>query len=246
MAWWSDWRRTLRWRLVRGTRFPKGNLRSCLLNLKAQGFAPRHIIDVGANVARWSGDAQTVFPDCRYTLIEPQRELEPKLARFCRGKPNRRYVIAGAGATSGQMLLTIKPDCTASNFVTSREWAAARGFVQRPALIVSLDELAETNHDPPADLIKIDAEGMEHDVLKGARRMLAHTELVFLEAHLLARPGDPSDFAALAGYMSELGFAVYDFTWFGARGRDGAPKLCEVVFSRRDGFFRKVREAAAA
>jgi FkbM family methyltransferase len=244
MAWWNAWRRRLRWKLVRGSRLPKASLHSCLLNLEARGFRPRHIVDVGANRARWSRDAAWVFPDCRFTLIEPQQEMERHLARFCKGRPERRYVIAGAGAQAGQMLLTVHSLPTASNFVMTPQQAAARGFLQRPVPIVTIDGLLEQHGDPPPDVIKIDAERMEQDVLRGARKALARTELVFIEAHFLADADDPSDFAAIAGAMSDLGFAVYDFTWFGGRGRDGSAKLCEAAFARRDGFFRAVRDAA--
>lgn len=242
MTWWNSWRRRLRWKVVHGSRLPKASLHSSLLNIAARGFKPRHIIDVGAHKARWSRDASWVFPDCRYTLIEPQQELQPYLARFCRDRQERRYVIAGAGAKRGKMLLTLADNPTASNFTTTAEFAAKKGFEQRFAPIVALDELVAEHGDPPADVIKIDAEGMEQDVLRGARGLLASAELVFLEAHLLAHPDDPSDFAALAAVMADYGFAVYDFTWFGGRAGIDSPKLCEAVFARRNGFFRQVRE----
>src|ERR1035438_4221181 len=40
--------------------------------LKRDGFAPRHIIDVGANRGEWTRTALQTFPEARYTLVEPQ------------------------------------------------------------------------------------------------------------------------------------------------------------------------------
>ena len=38
--------------------------------------------------------------------------------------------------------------------------------------------------------------------------------------------------------MDELGYAVYDFSWFGRRVQDSAVALSEIVFARKEGFLR--------
>ena len=75
----------------------------------AKGLKPRHIIDVGAHKAAWSRDAHEVFRDCAFTLIEPQQELAPFLDAFCSGVPNAKWILAGAGAESGELPLTLSP-----------------------------------------------------------------------------------------------------------------------------------------
>ena len=47
-----------------------------LAALRELGFAPRHIVDVGANHGLWTREAITFFPDAHYTLVEPQDELK--------------------------------------------------------------------------------------------------------------------------------------------------------------------------
>ena len=93
MRWQSRLWHQLRWKLVHGSKFPKANLPSCLLNLASRGLQPRQIIDVGANRGKWSRDASHVFPDAGYTLIEPQIEMESRLQKFCAGHVNRRYLL---------------------------------------------------------------------------------------------------------------------------------------------------------
>ncbi len=52
-------------------------LNTLFTNLKAAGFSPKHIVDVGANHGTWTREALKHFPDAYYTLIEPQNWLKP-------------------------------------------------------------------------------------------------------------------------------------------------------------------------
>src|SRR5262249_20010845 len=40
--------------------------------LRRMGFAPRHVVDVGANRGYWTRAAFKYFPNAVYTLVEPQ------------------------------------------------------------------------------------------------------------------------------------------------------------------------------
>src|SRR5260370_7296487 len=44
--------------------------------LQRLGFAPKHILDVGANRGNWTRTAIKYFPGARYTLVEPQDHLK--------------------------------------------------------------------------------------------------------------------------------------------------------------------------
>jgi FkbM family methyltransferase len=211
------------------------------LNLASRGFEPREIIDVGANRGKWSRDASRVFPDCGFTLIEPQAEMEPKLQSFCNAGKNRRYLLAGAGSFLGQLPFTVNPDTVSSTFAATAENAAKHGFRQRLLPLVTIDHVVQTIVHAVPDIIKVDAEGFEQEVVKGAQSVLGKTEVFFLEAHFLGEPNDPSDFANLTTFMADWDYVPYDFSWFGRRRSDGTLQLCEIVFVRRDGFLRSLR-----
>jgi len=75
---------------------------------------------------------------------------------------------------------------------------------------VSIDELIEKKFDPP-DMIKIDVEGLEFDVLQGARELLlAKKPLLSIELHpsLLARGGASA--LAIAQYLEEAGYVLHN------------------------------------
>lgn len=231
----------LRYKISHLSKFPKGNLVATFRNLAKRGFEPTHIVDVGANKGRWSRDARKVYPDAAFTLIEPQREMARYLDKFCEGYDNCRWIEAGAGDKSGELTFTVCPDTVSSSFAVTEEDAKAAGFERRTVPVITLDELLgeymESTGKSP-EIVKIDAEGFEFQVLQGAKKLLGKSELIFLEAHMISHEGDTSGFVELTKQMCDLGYAPYDFTWFGKRPADNAVMLCEVAFARKDGILR--------
>src|SRR5260370_2104474 len=47
--------------------------------LQRLGFAPTHILDVGANRANWTRTALEHFPAAHYTLFDPHHPLNPPI-----------------------------------------------------------------------------------------------------------------------------------------------------------------------
>jgi FkbM family methyltransferase len=227
------------YRLNHVSKFPKAKLSATMLNLAERGFEPKHILDIGANKSRWSSDARAVFPNCAFTLVEPQIEMKPHLDRFCSTDQDCQWIQAGVGQHNERKLFTVVPDTVSSSFVFTSEQAELSGYEQREISIFSLNHLIEHNIGSVPDIIKIDAEGFEHEILQGGDQAWGKCELVFLEAHMLGDDDHPSSLISLTRTMSDLGYAPYDFTWFGKRPTDeGAIGLCEVAFALKDGFLR--------
>jgi FkbM family methyltransferase len=104
----------------------------------------------------------------------------------------------------------------AVEFSTGTFFTAAAGLSLRPDKkdmtqieTVSVDQLIEKNLEPP-DFIKIDVEGLELDVLQGARKLLLQKKpLLSMELHpgLLHQRGTSA--FAIAQYLEELGYVCY-------------------------------------
>ena len=131
-SWMQSLLQKCRYRLTHTAKFPKGDLVSFLLNVAERGFTPTHIIDVGANQAKWSAKAARIFPRCDFTLVEPQHEMRAQIDRFCMRHPRARWIQAGAADEAGELLLTINPDTVSSTFTMSKEEAESSGMFADP------------------------------------------------------------------------------------------------------------------
>lgn len=228
-----------RFRVTHWTKFPKGDLISSLMNLSQRGFEPRHIVDVGANRGKWSRKARRVFPDADFTLVEPQIEMQPHLDRFCGQNPSAaRWINAGVGAEMGELPLTLHPDTVSTTFVMSEAEARQAGLARRVVPIITLDHIAANVIQTIPDLVKIDAEGFEQEIIRGAGTLIGQTELFLLEAHFFGGNDNPCGLGQLIQMMVDLGYMPYDFTSFQKRPHDGAVGLCEIAFARQQGLLR--------
>lgn len=135
--------------------------------IKKMGFQPKHIVDVGANHGMWTREALKFFPDSFYTLFEPQQFLEPYVEDLL-ANPKIKFNAIGVASQSGNLKLTVgKYDCE-STFRLNENDAKRMGLNQIEVPVVTLNEFLGNIDLPIPDLIKIDAEGLDIEVLKGA------------------------------------------------------------------------------
>jgi FkbM family methyltransferase len=219
------------------TRRPVGQMPCFLEDVAARGFAPRSILDVGANKGDWSRMAAAVYPNASFLLIEPQHEMHPHLEQFCRDFPKARRVEAGAGATEGELTLTLWEDTEGSSFLPEENTPLTVGKKRCNVKIVTIDSLYDGKTDLP-DLVKLDIQGFELEALKGAQTLFGRTELFILEVSLFECTPHCPLFSEVVGFMAQRGYEVYDLPGFMRRPFDAALGQADIAFARRDGFLR--------
>ena len=213
-----------------------GDMRLFLKSLKKRGLPIHHILDVGAHKGDWSVLAATILPEATYYLVEPQEELRPEIEKFL-ARQKGKVFFGGAGAEDGELTFTIWEDFAGSSFLPDEQHAA--GKAQKTVPVFSIDGLIARGEMPVPDICKIDVQGFEIEVLKGAGSIFGKTEVFILEASLFNFfPNQPLLHEIIA-YMTQRGYVIYDFAGFTNRPLDMALGQLDICFVKEDSILRK-------
>jgi FkbM family methyltransferase len=202
--------------------------------IKRMGFTPKHIVDVGANHGTWTREALRHFPDAYYTMLDPQEWLRKSFQDILEN-PKVKFHPVGAGENEGSFKFTIVDRDDSSSFRYSEEEAKASGFEQIEIPVVTLNSLLSDNNLPAPDIIKIDAEGLDIEVLKGANNFFGKTEIFMVEAGVVAKVFDNS-FLKMINFMDQNGYRLFEITDMNRPFIPNVLWLVELVFIKKDGF----------
>ncbi len=200
--------------------------------VKRHGFAPRCILDVGANRGNWTREALTHFPEATFLMVEPQNQLQEHVRDLLEAPGSRlRWINAGASDRAGRLALTIAPRDDSSSFVLTAEQAAAAGYGQVEVEVRTINEIVGTAGVPVPDMVKIDAEGFDLKAFAGASELHGKTDIFFVEAAVCAT-GIENTMAAVIARMAEAGYRMIDITDINRSPTHGVLWLCELAFMR--------------
>ena len=208
-------------------------------NLAAVGFTPSAVLDVGAHEGRWARMAAKAFPGAAFHLFEAQPgqkpALEAALAEIGRrgsvniillGPESRRDVVFHVMGTGSSVL----PEVTTFD----------RTQICLP--MRRLDDLAAELGLAAPLLIKLDTQGFELEILKGAGTTLGLAEVVMLEVSLLPYNEGAPLFHDVVAFMAAAGFLAYDVCGAERRRADRVLFQCDMIFVKSDSELRARRK----
>ncbi len=209
-------------------------LETLFTNIKTMGLSPKHIMDIGANHGTWTRETLTYFPDAYYTLIEPQEWLKPSFQDLLDSNPKITYHPAGAGSKPGSFKFTIVERDDSCSFRYTEEEAKEMGYKQVDIPIITLNDLVKINNLPIPDIVKIDAEGLDIEVLKGASELFGKTEIFMVEAGVVIKEFENS-FLKMINFMDEKGYRLFEITDLNRPFSLNILWLVELAFVKKNG-----------
>lgn len=145
--------------------------------LKRSGIRPRTVVNVG--VGRGTPQLYEAFPEAFQVLIEPLKEHEPRLRRILR-RYKGEYFLTAVGSSNRKATLSAEPTKNQMSSFHERTATTSTGdpTEKREVSVITLDTLAERHNLRPPYGLKIDTEGRELEVIKGATDFLRKTQFV--------------------------------------------------------------------
>jgi FkbM family methyltransferase len=209
-----------------------------LVLLRDKGFNPKTIIDCGAYVGRWTQMARRIFPDAVFLMLEANPAKERRLKEVQEAAPaTTRYAIAVIGAESRPSVRFYQMESGSSVF--EEQSGVPRNIMESP--MRTLDEIVLEKNLTDVHFIKLDVQGYELEILKGAPEALRTVLAVLMEVSFLQYNAGAPLFAEVIRFMDERGFVVYDIGSLVRWQGDNSLLQADLLFVRKDSPFRPAK-----
>jgi FkbM family methyltransferase len=173
-------------------------------------LSPKTLIDVGANKGQFSLLARYLFPEIEIHAFEPL-ESERVLYQSVLSEPVKIYSMA-LGATAGEATFFVASRADSSSLLqpgTAQQ--AAYGVTTMRSITVPvarLKDVLDISILPRPILLKLDVQGGELEVLKGAENLLLLVDTVYCETSFVQLYENQPLANEIASYLIERGFAL--------------------------------------
>ena len=209
--------------LVRHTLFRKSGSLVCFdknyaaIGRLLRGHRVTGILDAGASNGRLSRRFLQMFPEAHVFAFEPQSLYRQTLQRFAQEDPRFHPQFAALSDTAGtaDLKVTCSPGTT-SLFVPEQRMKTLYpketvATAVEKVEVVTIDDWAIHNGDPPIQLMKFDIQGGELKATRGASRVLGtSTLLVYTEIFFNRLYEGGSIYSEIDLCLREYGFVLHD------------------------------------
>ena len=175
--------------------------------------APETIIDIGSNKGQFILLMEQIFPNKIVYSFEPIIEMINKQKKFFKYKKNITFhnLALGSSICSKEFLITSRMDSSsflkvASNTNKSKNYSVIE---KRDIKVSTLDEILLNEIFLYPLLIKMDVQGYELEVLKGAKNLLKKTDYLLLEVSENEMYQNQPTEKIIIEYLKDLNFEIF-------------------------------------
>jgi FkbM family methyltransferase len=147
-------------------------------------YTPKVIFDIGAAVLHWTKEAKKIWPKAKYIAFEAMTEVED----FYREMNQECTLEVLSDVVGRKVLYNCHPINLGGNsyYKENEEYSKAAKDIytkeyEQDRSTTTIDYIMEVNKYPQPDLIKIDTQGSELDILKGAENTIKGVKHLIVE-----------------------------------------------------------------
>jgi FkbM family methyltransferase len=176
-------------------------------------FTEGSILDVGGGQATTAQLFSRYFPTAPVFIFEPILSNFKEIEKQSVGQTTWRLVNKAVGSSVGETFINIASHVTASSLLEMNADAEGYGNLlvteKKEAIkVTTLD--AEIPNNTPISILKMDVQGFELEVLKGAKETLKRTEIVILEINNHDGYKNAPTYFELDAFLREANFQLHD------------------------------------
>jgi len=183
------------------------------LRFKNLIYNPKTIYDIGASDGSWSKDIYEVLPTASFYLFEPLVDHVAAYSAIVEENLEKHSSFSlhkfALGEKSGEIFINVFPNIvgsTALEIVTD-----GLGVTQVRVPVFTLDNAIQQLDLPQPNVIKIDTQGCELSILKGAEKTLPFVDVLFLECWLYRAYGINTPLLTeIAEWLLNFNFRLWD------------------------------------
>ena len=175
------------------------------------------VVDVGAHVGLWSMSLLECVKTARVIAFEPAPDIFKQLKKRLCGFSNVQVFNIAVGSHKGNVKFNIKNDSGQLNSILELNAETKDYFTGASDTLTQVDVCMDTLDNLLADqkeisLLKIDVQGYEEEVLKGAVSILKKTRFVLIEWSCFVQYEGGVDFTRVHEILTkECNFQLYNF-----------------------------------
>jgi FkbM family methyltransferase len=221
-----------------------------LLNLT--GRIDRTIIDVGAHRGQFTRLILDNIPAANVFALEADSDLCGELAELFRSQVRVKISNIALHEQSAKLDFFVHQDKGTSSLLP-RSLGTRRYFHSEDRVVStrsiqadSLDGFMKEHHISHVDLLKLDTQGAEGPILRGARKALSEglIDIIYTEFFVVPHYAGAELLHQLWKQLAEHGYILYDL-FKGPHGRNGQLRFGDAIFVS-SGFSREFLDSCEA
>ena len=205
------------------------------------GLNPTIIFDIGANIGQTVDFYHDIYPNASIYSFEPIPKTYAELKKNCSGKQNAKTFNIAFGEKKESMSIQVVKDETSvvnslSNKFQDNLKSDSESYETVNIEVERLDDFVKENGIEKIDLLKIDTEGYEVQVLKGATELLESGKVsaIICEAGFMRSNPRNTYFGDINDILEKHGYALFGIYEMGHIGFKKGKHYGNLLYLSKD------------